>query len=124
AGESAAADEEKEGGTVPTARILEYIQGSLTSSPLAQFFTPLETADAEVHAEALGSTTPLFEAMAKALNAPDKSNTFHTALPNIAALTGHLSAQARAVSSGIADAEKRNVRFPERVDTADFPTPE
>ncbi|KAL5354579.1 hypothetical protein ACLOAV_000668 [Pseudogymnoascus australis] len=104
------------GGTVPTARILEYIQGSLTSSPLAQFFTPLEPADAEAHAEALGSTTPLFEAMAKALNSPDKSNAFHTALPNIAALTQHLSTQAQAVSSGIADAEKRNVRFGEAVE--------
>ncbi|OBT60964.1 hypothetical protein VE03_09769 [Pseudogymnoascus sp. 23342-1-I1] len=116
AGESAAEGEEKEAPGTPTRRILEYIQGSLTGSPLERFFTPLEGGRVEEHAEALGSATPLFEAMAKALNDPDASNPFHTALPNIAALTAHLTTQAQAVSSGIADAEKRNVRFGEAVE--------
>ena len=111
-GESAGGEEEKEAITVPVARILEYIQGSLTASPLAQFFTPLDSAAAEAQTEALESTTtPLFESMAKALNSPDASNPFHKALPNIASLTAHLTTQAQAVSSGIADAEKRNVHF-------------
>ena len=121
AGDSAASEDDKDGAAVPTARILEYIQGSLTSSPLAQFFTPLDSAARELHTAALESTTtttntPLFEAMAKALNSPEPSNAFHKALPNIAALTNHLATQAKAVSSGIADAEKRNVRFSDAVE--------
>lgn len=121
AGDSATSEDDKDGAAVPTARILEYIQGSLTSSPLAQFFTPLDSAAGESHTAALESTTtttttPLFEAMAKALNSPEPSNAFHKALPNIAALTAHLATQAQAVSSGIADAEKRNVRFGEAVE--------
>ncbi|OBT77980.1 hypothetical protein VF21_04329 [Pseudogymnoascus sp. 05NY08] len=111
AGESAASDDDKEAATVPTAKILEYIQGSLTASPLARFFTPIDADAVEAHTAALESTTPLFPIMATALNAPDASNPFHTALPNIASLTAHLATQAKAVSSGIADAEKRNVQF-------------
>ncbi|KFY87731.1 hypothetical protein V500_06804 [Pseudogymnoascus sp. VKM F-4518 (FW-2643)] len=121
AGDSAASEDDKDGAAVPTARILEYIQGSLTSSPLAQFFTPLDSAAGESHTVALESTstttnTPLFEAMAKALNGPVEGNEFHKALPNIGALTNHLATQAKAVSSGIADAEKRNVHFGEAVE--------
>ncbi|OBT53580.1 hypothetical protein VE04_05467, partial [Pseudogymnoascus sp. 24MN13] len=97
AGESAAgADDDKEAATVPTAKILEYIQGSLTASPLAQFFTPLDSTVAESHTEALSTTTPLFPIMAKALNSPDPTNAFQKALPNIASLTAHLATQAAA----------------------------
>ncbi|ELR09255.1 hypothetical protein GMDG_03825 [Pseudogymnoascus destructans 20631-21] len=117
AGESAAgAGDDKEAATVPTAKILEYIQGSLTASPLAPFFTPLDAGAGESHTAALESTTPLFPIMATALNSPDPTNEFHTALPNIAALTAHLATQAQAVSCGIADAEKRNVRFGDAVE--------
>ncbi|OBT86448.1 hypothetical protein VE02_05351 [Pseudogymnoascus sp. 03VT05] len=111
AGEGAVGDDDKEVATVPTAKILEYIQGSLTASPLARFFTPLDSAAAESHTEALTTTTPLFPIMATALNSPDPTNELHKALPNIASLTAHLATQAKAVSTGIADAEKRNVQF-------------
>ncbi|KAM7209237.1 Anaphase-promoting complex, cyclosome, subunit 4 domain containing protein [Naviculisporaceae sp. PSN 640] len=101
---------EKE-ATMDHAKVVTYIQRYLTSSPLALYFDELAKDDPSRNTGLPQTGSSLLDLLDKQIKRHESGQTYNKALPNVAFLVDHLTSSASSVFSGIAEAERRGVRF-------------
>jgi anaphase-promoting complex subunit 4 len=93
------------------AKVLAYIQQHMQKSPLAPFLGPLDKTILERDEKAAESGSSLMELLDKQLKKQDAREEGNAAFCHIDFLCSRLTHRAETVFKGIADAEKRSVRF-------------
>ncbi|KAH8889355.1 hypothetical protein GQ53DRAFT_690575 [Thozetella sp. PMI_491] len=109
---SSAAEElsEKE-ATMDNTKVLEYIRGVLTSSPLSLYFDEVDKEDYSRDWDHVEDGPSLLEMLDKQLQKRESGQPYMKALPNLVFLVNYLTSRANLVFREIAEAERRNVRF-------------
>ncbi|KAH0543232.1 hypothetical protein FGG08_002396 [Glutinoglossum americanum] len=98
-------------GLIEHAKVIDYIQGAMTKSRLAEFFPPVSTDDKRDQWDLRDEGLSLFDILKKELK--KRSLNVHTnkRLPGIRSFYEHLARQCDIVFKQIAEAERRNVLF-------------
>ncbi|KAI2626536.1 anaphase-promoting complex, cyclosome, subunit 4-domain-containing protein [Hypoxylon sp. NC1633] len=112
ASSSSAMDEltDKE-ATMDHAKILNYIQQYLAASPLRHHLSSVPTDHSKKGRQQTESGNSLLQLIVKQLQKQDDGQSDEGPFPQIEFLCGYLEVKAGAVFEGIAEAEKRSVRF-------------
>lgn len=97
--------------TMDHAKVMTYIQRYLTSSPLALYFDELAKDDPSRNIAITETGSSLLDLLDKQVKKHEAGLSYTKALPNVAFLVDHLATSASAVFRGIAEAERRGVRF-------------
>lgn len=97
--------------TMNYARVLSYIQRYLLSSPLALYFDEVSKEDQDESLKIAGDGASLFDTLTAQLKKQESGQQYLKALPHVGFLVDYLTGQANEVFGGIAEAEKRGVRF-------------
>lgn len=97
--------------TMDHAKVMTYIQRYLTSSPLALYFEELAKDDPSKNIGLSETGSSLLDLLDKQIKRHQFGQSYTKALPNVAFLVEHLANLASTVFGGIAEAERRGVRF-------------
>lgn len=110
--ESDATRETSEGDTtIDYGSTLEYIQGAMNKSRLFNLFNMAEPGEQRSHWDLAVEGRSLYDLYRREFESTSKSDTPEKQLPGLDALIIHLDRQCNAVFSGIAETQRRNVRF-------------
>lgn len=101
---------EKE-ATMDTAKVLVYIQKYLEASPLALYFDAVTSQDYASDEAVAEDGAFLLDLLDKQLKKQEAGQPHMKALPNVGFLVNYLTSKTDVVFRGIAEAEKRTVRF-------------
>lgn len=107
---SVAASAEKD-VNVDHASTLEYIQGAMTQSQLNSFFNLEAHAEEEPPWDLAAEGRSLFELYKRGLQNASREDSSANRLPPLDALMKHLDTQCNAIFNGIAETQRRSVRF-------------
>lgn len=102
-------DELEKEATIDHSKVLLYLQGCMSSSPLEVY---LGDSTSEDYSHGWNNTEqglPMFDLLDKQLQKQEKGFPYNKPLPRVELLCKYLSRQAKAVFGQIAEAEKRNV---------------
>jgi anaphase-promoting complex subunit 4 len=98
-------------GLIEHARVIDYIQGAMTKSKLAEFFPPISIDDRRDQWNLRADGLSLFDIVKKELKKHSLSIQTDRRLLEIRSFYEHLARQCTAVFKQIAEAERRNVLF-------------
>lgn len=101
---------EKE-ATMDSPRVLSYIQHYLASSPLSVYFDEVAKEDYTKDQEMIAPGVSLVDLLDKQLREQARGRPYMKVFPRIDFLLNYLVTSANAVFDGIANAEKRGVKF-------------
>lgn len=107
---SVAEPAEKDVG-VDHASTLEYIQGAMTRSRLTRFFTLEARAEEKAPWDLAAEGGSLFERCKRGLRNASMEDPSASRLPTLDALMEHLDRQCNNIFNGIAETQRRSVRF-------------
>ena len=109
---SASLDESNEkDANIDHAGTLEYIQGAMLRSRLNDYFNGVVEPNKKSQWDLAAQGRSLFELYKRKLNDLSANIPVEKQLPGLNALIGHLDAQCKLVFTGIAETQRRNVRF-------------
>lgn len=108
---SAAYEASERDNSIDHGSTLEYIQGAMHHSRLFTLFNIAELEEQKPQLDLVAEGRPLFEMYRRELDSLFQSNTPDRHLPGLDALIIFLDSQCNAVFAGIAETQKRNVRF-------------
>ena len=94
---------------------LEYIQGAMNRSRLFDLFNIGEPVEPKSQWDLAAEGRSLYELYKRELGSLNKASVPEKELPGLDALIVHLDQQCNAVFTGIAETQKRNVRFGPRI---------
>lgn len=94
-----------------TSKVLMYIERYLTVSPMSIFFTETSEEDQQAEISQLDTSRSLLDEVDKQLRRHGSDQTAIKALPTVAFLVGYALSRSKVIFSGIAEAQKRSVRF-------------
>ncbi|KAG4221223.1 hypothetical protein PC116_g30301 [Phytophthora cactorum] len=103
---------EKE-ATMEHGKVLAYIQQYMAASPLRNHLSNVSPENAERGRQKAESGSSLLELLSKQLNKQDTKQIDDDVFTQVEFLYGYLEGKASAIFEGIAEAEKRSVRFGE-----------
>ncbi|KAI0014015.1 anaphase-promoting complex, cyclosome, subunit 4-domain-containing protein [Xylariaceae sp. FL0662B] len=101
---------EKE-ATMEHGKILEYVQRYMPASPLRYYLSNVPTDDLKQGRQQAESGSSLLELLSKQINKQESGQLTSGIFPQVEFLCGYLDDKAKIVFEGIAEAEKRSVRF-------------
>lgn len=101
---------EKE-ATLDVGKVLAYIQRYLTASPLAIFFDEISREDYKTDWDHLEDGRSLLDVLDKQLQRHEDGKASMKALPHVEFLISYATARSNKIFEGIAEAQKRRVRF-------------
>jgi anaphase-promoting complex subunit 4 len=93
------------------AKVIDYIQGAMTKSRLAEFFPPISADDKRGQWDLRDEGLSLFDILKKELKKRSLDVHIDKRLPGIGSFCEHLVRQCDIVFRQIAEAERRNVLF-------------
>jgi anaphase-promoting complex subunit 4 len=93
------------------AKVIDYIQGAMTKSRLAEFFPAVPADDKRDQWDLRDEGLPLFDTLKKELKKRSLDVYTDKQLPGIGSFCEHLARQCDIVFKKIAEAERRNVLF-------------
>ena len=96
---------------VDHASALEYIQGAMTQSRLNSFFNLEAHAEETAPWDLAAEGRSLFELYKRGLQNASREDSCASRLPTLDALMKHLDTQCNAIFNGIAETQRRSVRF-------------
>jgi anaphase-promoting complex subunit 4 len=92
-------------------KILAYIQQYMPASPLRYYLSNVTTEDAERDHKLADGGSSLLELLGKQIKKQESGQTDTSSYPQVEFLCKYLDSQANIVLEGIAEAERRSVRF-------------
>src|SRR5687767_13389696 len=101
---------EKE-ATLNVGKVLAYIEGYLTASPMAIFFDEISRDDYKTDWDHLEDGRSLLDVLDKQLRRREEGQPSMKALPHVEFLISYATARSNKIFEGIAEAQKRRVRF-------------
>lgn len=92
-------------------KILAYIQQYMPASPLRYYLSTVTTEDAERDRKLADGGSSLLELLGKQIKKQESGQTDASSYPQVEFLCKYLDSQANYILGGIAEAERRSVRF-------------
>ncbi|KAI9783357.1 MAG: hypothetical protein M1839_003891 [Geoglossum umbratile] len=93
------------------AKVIDYIQGAMTKSRLAEFFPPISTGDKGNQWDLRDKGLSLFDILKKELKKRSLNTYTEKRIPGVRSFHEHLTQQCDVVFKQIAETERRNVLF-------------
>ena len=106
-----AQDTSERDGNIDHRNTLEYICGAMDQSRLFSLFDAAELAGQKPQWDLASEGRSLYDLYRRELDSLSNTNRMEKQLPGLDALITYLSGQCNAVFAGIAETQKRNVRF-------------
>lgn len=101
---------EKE-ATLDVGKVLAYIERYLTASPMAIFFDDISADDQKADSDRIGEGRSLLDLLDQQLRRHEEGQPGMKALPHVEFLVDYATARSSNIFEGIAEAQKRRVRF-------------
>ena len=111
ASDGSGAESTEKNSSVDHANTLNYIQGAMKESRLSSFFNLETRTEGDPQWELAAEGGSLFELYKRGSQNASGENSSARRLPTLDALTKHLDTQCNAISKGIAEMQRRSVRF-------------